>query len=60
VVWERQLVNSGESIASLHAKSQQVFAHIISTYPERTVGHPPVQEIVRPAFPLAMRGAADV
>lgn len=56
VVWDRELINSGQSAAALHAASQQVFSHIISTYPERTVGHPPVEEIVSSSFPRVNRG----
>jgi cytosine/adenosine deaminase-related metal-dependent hydrolase len=56
VVWDRELVNSGQSADALHATSQQVFSHILSTYPERTVGHPPVDDIVKPSFPRASRG----
>ena len=57
VVWDRELVNSGQSAAALHAASQQVFSHIIATYPERTVGHPPVGEIFKPSFPHFSKGA---
>ncbi|MDI9221063.1 chlorohydrolase family protein [Pantoea sp. EA-12] len=55
VVRDRELVNSRYSVAELHQQSQQVFNHIISTYPERTVGHPPVSEIVKPAFNIVTR-----
>lgn len=57
VVWERQLLNSQQTVLQLHEESQQVFSHIISTYPERTVGHPPVEEIIAPSFPRMSKGA---
>ena len=56
VVWERHLVNSGQNTQALHAQSQHVFQHIISTYPERTVGHPNVDQIIIPSFNIADRG----
>lgn len=57
VFWEGEMVQAGFSLDELHAESQSVFRHIISTYPERTVGHPPVTEIVPPTFPLYQKGA---
>jgi len=57
VFWEGQMVQAGFSLEELHAESQLVFRHIISTYPERTVNHPSVAEIIPPTFPLHQKGS---
>ena len=59
VYWEGSLVQAGYDFAELHAESQRVFAHILGSYPERTVNHPPLAEIVPPTFPLHRREQAD-
>lgn len=56
VFWEGEMVQAGFSLAELHAESQSVFQHIVSSYPERTVGHPAVAEIFPPTFPLHQKG----
>jgi cytosine/adenosine deaminase-related metal-dependent hydrolase len=59
VYWEGRMVQAGYDLAELHAESQNVFAHILRSYPERTVNHPPLAEIVPSSFPLCSRGNAD-
>lgn len=56
VYWEGDMVQAGYDLAELHAESQRVFAHLLRSYPERTVNHPPLAEIVPPTFPLHCRG----
>ena len=59
VYWEGHMVQAGFDLAQLHAESQRVFAHLLQRYPERTVNHPPLAEIVPPTFPLCQRGNTD-
>lgn len=59
VYWEGNLVQADFDLAELHADSQQVFAHILRSYPERTVNHPPLSEIVPPTFPLYRKEVFD-
>ncbi|EOY3722700.1 TPA: amidohydrolase family protein [Klebsiella michiganensis] len=59
VYWEGRLVQAGYDLAELHAESQRVFAHLLDSYPERTVNHPPLTEIVPSTFPLCLRRHAD-
>lgn len=59
VFWEGEMVQAGFDFAELHAESQQVFAHIMRSYPERTVNHPPLSEIVAATFPYYRRESVD-
>jgi cytosine/adenosine deaminase-related metal-dependent hydrolase len=53
VVKDREI--PGIDMAAMHERSQKQFQMLIESYPERTWNHPPVEEIVVPAFPI--RGA---
>lgn len=47
----------GVDAAADAARAQAQFDKIISLYPERTIGHPPVSEIFSSAYPVARRPA---
>jgi cytosine/adenosine deaminase-related metal-dependent hydrolase len=53
VVQDRQL--DGVDLPALHARSQQQYAKLVASYPERAHLHPPVADIVAPSFPVMKR-----
>ena len=50
VMQGRQL--PGIDLASLRDRAQAQYEKLISTYPERSPGNPPVEQIFAPSFPL--------
>ncbi|MEZ4499696.1 MAG: amidohydrolase family protein [Thermomicrobiales bacterium] len=42
----------GVDMAVMHRRSQRQFQSLISSYPERAFGHPPVDEIFAPSFQI--------
>ncbi|MEI4485351.1 chlorohydrolase family protein [Frigidibacter sp. MR17.14] len=46
---------AGIDLPAARAQAQAQFDRLVAQYPERTFGHPPVEEIFPPAYPLAQR-----
>jgi hypothetical protein len=41
----------GIDMQAAHLQAQAQFDRLVSRYPERTLGHPPVHEIFKPTYP---------
>jgi cytosine/adenosine deaminase-related metal-dependent hydrolase len=50
VVRDRQL--PGVDLEALRVRAQAQYEQLIASYPERSLGHPPVEEIFTPSFPI--------
>jgi cytosine/adenosine deaminase-related metal-dependent hydrolase len=59
IVNGRIVMNDGElpgvDLAAMHTRAQRQFDGLVATFPERSFGHPPVEEIFSPAFPVIER-----
>ena len=54
----RDFTIPGEDAAAGKARAQAQFDGMVARYPERTLGHPPLEEIFSSAYPMLPRGEA--
>ncbi|MEZ4495849.1 MAG: hypothetical protein R2845_03500 [Thermomicrobiales bacterium] len=47
----------GIDLEAMHEQAQQQFDGLIATYPERSFGHPPVEDIFPPSFPIRTKSS---
>ncbi len=45
----------GVDLTEMHDRAQRQYDRMMASYPERTIGHPPVEEIFTPSFPVVSR-----
>jgi cytosine/adenosine deaminase-related metal-dependent hydrolase len=53
VVREHQIASVELNLPAMHRRAQAQFEKLMASYPERSLLHPPVEQIFAPSFPIA-------